>query len=156
MAIAGFSKVGVIGAGQMGAGIAQLCATFGIHVILVDVAQQSLEMARTVIGTSLSKLVSKGKLTQDSANNASQHIDFITDSSRLLDVDLVIEAVVENENIKKDIFQSVDGILQAKGIIASNTSSISITRLASYTHRLERFIGMHFMNPVPRLLSAAV
>jgi 3-hydroxybutyryl-CoA dehydrogenase len=149
MTIAGFSKIGVIGAGQMGAGIAQVCATFGLHVILVDVAQKSLEKARAVIGKSLSKLVSKGQLTQDDAGNALQHIKLTTDSNQFSDADLVIEAAIENENIKRDIFHSVDEILQPEGIIATNTSSISITRLASYTRRPESIIGMHFMNPVP-------
>ena len=133
----------------MGAGIAQVCATFGLDVCLVDVAQKNLEKGRAVIANSLGKLVSKERLTQDNANSALQHIDFITDTNRLADADLVIEAAVENEKIKQTIFQNIDEILQPQGIIATNTSSISITRLASYTNRPESFIGMHFMNPVP-------
>jgi 3-hydroxybutyryl-CoA dehydrogenase len=149
MTIAGFGKIGVIGAGQMGTGIAQVCATFGLNVTLVDVAEKQLEKARATIGRSLSKLVSKEKLTENDANNALQHIDFVTDFNRLSEAELVIESAVENEKIKRDIFHNVDEILQREGIIATNTSSISITRLASYTRRPERFIGIHFMNPVP-------
>jgi 3-hydroxybutyryl-CoA dehydrogenase len=88
-------------------------------------------------------------LTQGEADNALQRIELVTDSNRLADADLVIEAAVENEKIKGDIFHNLDGILQPEGIIATNTSSISITRLASCTSRPDRFIGMHFMNPVP-------
>ncbi len=149
MTIAGFSKIGVIGAGQMGAGITQVCATVGLSVTLVDLAEEQLEKARTTIGKSLSKLVSKEKLTQADADNALQQITFVTDSNRLSDADLVIESAVENEKIKGEIFHNLDEILQPEGIIATNTSSISITRLASYTSRPEKFIGMHFFNPVP-------
>jgi 3-hydroxybutyryl-CoA dehydrogenase len=149
MTIAGFSKIGVIGAGQMGAGIAQVCATFGLQVTLVDLAEKQLEKGRATIEKSLGRLVSKDKLTQDEADNALQQITFVTDSNRLSDADLVIESAVENEKIKGDIFRNLDEILQPEGILATNTSSISITRLASYTGRPERFIGMHFFNPVP-------
>ena len=149
MTIAGFSKVGIVGAGQMGAGITQVCATVGLSVTLVDLAEEQLEKARTTIGKSLSKLVSKEKLTQADADNALQQITFVTDSNRLSDADLVIESAVENEKIKGEIFHNLDEILQPEGIIATNTSSISITRLASYTSRPEKFIGMHFFNPVP-------
>ncbi len=149
MTIAGFGTVGVIGAGQMGAGIAQVCATSGLSVTLVDVAEKPLEKARATMGKSLGKLVSKEKLTQDEADSALQRIDYVTDYSRLSDADLVIESAVENENIKKEILQKLDEVLGPEGIIATNTSSISITRLASYTNRPEKFIGMHFMNPVP-------
>jgi len=149
MKIAGFSKVGVVGAGQMGAGIAQVCATFGLQVTLVDLAEQQLEKGRAAIEKSLGRLVSKDKLTQGEADNAMQQITLATDSNRLSDADLVIESAVENEKIKGDIFRNLDEILHPEGIIATNTSSISITRLASYTGRPERFIGMHFFNPVP-------
>jgi len=149
MKIAGFSKVGVVGAGQMGAGIAQVCATFGLQVTLVDLAEQQLEKGRAAIEKSLGRLVSKEKLTQGKADNALQQITLATDSNRLSDAELVIESAVENEKIKGDIFRNLDEILRPEGIIATNTSSISITRLASYTGRPERFIGMHFFNPVP-------
>ncbi len=149
MTIAGFDKVGVIGAGQMGAGIAQVCATFGLQVTLVDVGEEQLEKGRATIDKSLSRLVSKEKLTQDQAGAALQRIDFATDSQRLADADLVIESAVEKEEIKASIFRDIDGLLKPDGVIATNTSSISITRLASYTQRPEKFIGMHFMNPVP-------
>ncbi len=149
MTIAGFGTVGVIGAGQMGAGIAQVCAASGLQVTLVDLADAQLEKARGTIGKSLGKLVSKEKITQDDADSALQRIDYVTDNNRLSDADLVIESAVENENIKKEILQNLDKVLKPEGIIATNTSSISITRLASYTNRPEKFIGMHFMNPVP-------
>ncbi len=149
MTIAGFNKIGVIGAGQMGAGIAQVCAIRGLNITLVDLAEEQLDRARGTIEKSLGKLVSKEKLTQDAADNAVKQITFVTDSGNLSDADLVIESAVENEQIKAKIFQNLDEILQPDGIIASNTSSISITRLASYTKRPEKFIGMHFFNPVP-------
>ncbi len=149
MTIAGFDTIGVIGAGQMGSGIAQVCATFGLAVSLVDVAEPPLEKARATIGKSLGKLVSKEKLTQDQADSALQRIDYVTDYSQLSGADLVIESAVENEKIKENILRKLDEVLQPEGIIASNTSSISITRLAAYTNRPEKFVGMHFMNPVP-------
>ncbi len=149
MTIAGFNKIGVIGAGQMGAGIAQICATVGLPVTVVDLAEQQLDKAHETIGKSLSKLVSKEKLTQADADNAMQQITFVTDNNQLSDADLVIESAVENEKIKGEIFRNLDEILQPEGIIATNTSSISITRLSSYTNRPEKFIGMHFFNPVP-------
>ena len=149
MTIAGFGTIGVIGGGQMGAGIAQVCATSGLGVTLADVAEKQLDKARASIGGSLGKLVSKEKLTQDGADSALQRIDYVTDFNRLSDADLVIESAVENEKIKEDIFHNLDEVLQPEGVIATNTSSISITRLASYTKRPEKFIGMHFMNPVP-------
>lgn len=149
MTIAGFGTIGVIGAGQMGAGIAQVCATSGLRVSLADVAEKQLEKARATVGKSLGKLVSKEKITQDEADSALQRIDYVTDFNRLSDADLVIESAVENEKIKEDILHNLEEVLQPEGIIATNTSSISITRLASYTNRPERFIGMHFMNPVP-------
>ncbi len=133
----------------MGAGIAQVCATSGLSVTVVDLAEQQLDKAQATIGKSLSKLVSKEKLTQADADNAMQKITFATDNNQLSDADLVIESAVENEKIKGEIFKNLDEILQPEGIIATNTSSISITRLSSYTKRPEKFIGMHFFNPVP-------
>ena len=133
----------------MGAGIAQVCATSGLSVTVVDLAEQQLDKAHETIGKSLSKLVSKEKLTQADADNAIQQISFVTDNNQLSDADLVIESAVENEKIKGEIFKNLDEILQPEGIIATNTSSISITRLSSYTNRPEKFIGMHFFNPVP-------
>ena len=128
MTIAGFGTVGVIGAGQMGAGIAQVCAASGLQVTLVDLADAQLEKARTTIGKSLGKLVSKEKISQEEADNALQRLDYVTDNNRLSDLDLVIESAVENENVKKEILQNLDKVLQPEGIIATNTSSISITR----------------------------
>jgi len=148
MMIAGFSRVGVIGAGQMGSGIAQVMATSGLNVTLMDTHGHQLEKARKGIATSAEKLRSKGLLTEEQAQGASQII-FEESLEGLKTCDLVIEAVIENEAIKKDLFSRLDMILPSQSILASNTSSISITRLASSTKRPDRVIGMHFMNPVP-------
>jgi 3-hydroxybutyryl-CoA dehydrogenase len=149
MAIAGFERVGVVGAGQMGAGIAQVCATFGLDVTLVDLNAAQLEKARATIGKSLDKLVEKGKLAADVKNSALNRLQYSSDLASLSKSDLVIEAIIENESIKRELFTKLDSMLAPTSIIASNTSSIPITRLASYTKRPDRFIGMHFMNPVP-------
>jgi 3-hydroxybutyryl-CoA dehydrogenase len=149
MAVAGFGRVGVVGAGQMGAGIAQVCATSGIDVVLVDLQPAQLEKAKAVISKSLAKLVEKAKISSEAQASALARLSFSSDLEALSRADLVIEAIVENEAIKRDLFQKLDAMLPAASIIASNTSSIPITRLASYTKRPDRFIGMHFMNPVP-------
>jgi 3-hydroxybutyryl-CoA dehydrogenase len=139
--------IGVVGAGQMGAGIAQVAATAGYLVVVSDVSAVALKKGAQAVEKSLAKLESKG-LVHDVAGILSR-IKWQEDLLCLSDCDLVIEAVVENERVKKDIFCSLDQILKPSAIIATNTSSISITRLASATKRPEKFIGMHFMNPVP-------
>ncbi len=149
MTIAGFKLVGVVGAGQMGNGIAQVCATSGLEVILTDIQQPQLDLARKNIETSLYKLASKNVITEDVARKAMASIRFTTDMNQMKDCDLVVEAVVEKEAVKAEIFKALDQIVKPEGILASNTSSISITRLGSFTKRPGRFIGMHFMNPVP-------
>ena len=111
MTIAGFSKVGIVGAGQMGSGIAQVCATCGLEITLVDLAAQQLEKGRATIEKSLGRLVSKEKMSQDEADKALQRITLATDSSQLSDADLVIESAVENEEIKRKIFGNLDEIL---------------------------------------------
>ncbi|MBK6689950.1 MAG: 3-hydroxybutyryl-CoA dehydrogenase [Deltaproteobacteria bacterium] len=141
--------VGVIGAGQMGAGIAQVAAQAGLRVILNDVDERAVERGVTKIQAGLEKLVQKGALT---AATQAEILGRITGSGKmasLSEADFVIEAVSENEGLKKKIFAEVDGLAKEHVILASNTSSISITRLAAGTRRPERFIGMHFMNPVP-------
>lgn len=141
--------VGVIGAGQMGAGIAQVAAQAGLRVNLNDIDERAVEKGVTKIQGGLEKLVQKGALT---AATQAEILGRITGSSRLAsmaEADFVIEAVSENEGLKKKIFAEVDGVAKEHVILASNTSSISITRLAAGTRRPERFIGMHFMNPVP-------
>jgi 3-hydroxybutyryl-CoA dehydrogenase len=142
-------SLGVIGAGQMGSGIAHVAAAAGCAVTLVDVADPLLAKARAGIEKNFDREVSKGKRTADDKAAALGRIRTTTQLDALSGADAVVEAVVENEEVKKTLFGNLDRICKAEAILASNTSSISITRLASATKRPERFIGMHFMNPVP-------
>jgi 3-hydroxybutyryl-CoA dehydrogenase len=142
--------VGVVGAGQMGSGIAQVMACDGQrHVIVSDVTDDVLASSKRRIEDSLAKLVSKAKLTDDQATQALSRLRFSTNQNDLASCDLVVEAIVEDEAVKNRLFQALDSLLPAKAIVASNTSSISITRLAAITSRPSQVIGMHFMNPVP-------
>jgi 3-hydroxybutyryl-CoA dehydrogenase len=142
--------VGVIGAGQMGNGIAQVMSHKGnLKVIVQDVSEAALEKAQKTIDGSLSKFVAKSLLDESEKNNVLSRIRFEKSFDVLKDADLVVEAIVENESVKKDIFKNLDELTRPHCILASNTSSISITRLASVTRRPEQVIGMHFMNPVP-------
>jgi len=142
--------VGVVGAGQMGHGIAQVMAHKGeLDVIVQDVNAKALENGAAGIAQSLQKFVSKEVITADKKEGILTRIRFENSLEALKDADLVIEAVVENEDIKKDLFRKLDELLKPKAILASNTSSISITRLAAATGRPGQVIGMHFMNPVP-------
>ncbi|MCP5463406.1 MAG: 3-hydroxybutyryl-CoA dehydrogenase [Deltaproteobacteria bacterium] len=140
-------KVGVLGAGQMGSGIAQVAAQSGFSVVLVDIKQEMLDKSKAVMSKSLDKLKDKG-IIKDSDAVLSQ-ISFTTDMQQLADRDFVVEAVTENEAVKFELFAKLDDICQPEAILASNTSSISITRIAGKTKRPEQVIGMHFMNPVP-------
>lgn len=142
--------VGVIGAGQMGHGIAQVMAHKGnLSVIVQDVNQQALDKGAAGIEKSLEKFVTKEILTGDQKNDILKRIRFEADLDSLKQADLIIEAIVENEAIKKDVFKRLDDLAKPSAILASNTSSISITRLAAATKRPAQVIGMHFMNPVP-------
>ena len=141
--------VGVVGGGQMGNGIAHVAAAAGIPVVLVDLEERLLEKARATIGRNLDREVAKGKRTAADREAALGRIKTTTELSALKAADLVIEAVVENEAVKRDLLSKLDGLCAASAILASNTSSISITRLAAATSRPDRVIGMHFMNPVP-------
>ena len=141
--------VGVVGAGQMGAGIAQVAAQSGLDVLVSDVAEAALERGRSAIKDSLARLVKKGSLAEANAAAAMGRIRFGTSLTLHATADLVVEAVSENEGLKKKIFGELDLLVRPDAILASNTSSISITRLAAATKRPDRFIGMHFMNPVP-------
>lgn len=142
--------VGVIGAGQMGSGIAQVMAQAGgYQVVLQDVYPQQLEKARQGIDTSLSKFVGKNVISDSERVESLERLKFVRNLEELKDADIVIEAVTEDEALKIRVFQELDGLLKPEAILASNTSSISITRLAAATRRPDRFIGMHFMNPVP-------
>ncbi len=138
----------VVGAGQMGSGIAQVAAQSGLDVTVVDVKQEFLDKARERIKGSLDKLAKKGTLTAADAEAALGRIKLAT-SAAGLSADFAVEAVTENEGLKREIFQALDKAVKPGGVIASNTSSISITRLATATSRPESVIGMHFMNPVP-------
>ncbi|KIC17846.1 MULTISPECIES: 3-hydroxybutyryl-CoA dehydrogenase [unclassified Leisingera] len=142
-------KVGVIGAGQMGNGIAHVMALAGYEVVLNDVSQQALDGALSLIHKNMERQASKGKISEDDVKAA---LARIVPSLKLADVgatDLVIEAATERETVKQAIFEDLQPHLQPHTILTSNTSSISITRLASRTDRPERFMGFHFMNPVP-------
>ncbi len=142
-------KVGVIGAGQMGNGIAHVCALAGCDVIMEDINADALGRARDSISKNLARQVSRGLVTQADADAAMARIKTATDLEGMRDRDIVIEAATENEQIKRKIYQDLCPRIGPKTMIASNTSSISITRLAAATDRPERFIGVHFMNPVP-------
>jgi 3-hydroxybutyryl-CoA dehydrogenase len=144
-------KIGVIGAGQMGSGIAFVCAQAGYQVRLNDVAEERLNAALATINGLLSRMVAKGQI--DESGRAAV-LDRITVAKRLEDLgscDLVIEAASEDEDVKRRIFQNLRPFLRPDALVASNTSSISITRLASVTANPEHFIGIHFMNPVPKM-----
>jgi len=143
------ATVGVVGAGQMGGGIAHVAAGAGLPVVLVDVAQALVDKGRAAIEKNLEREVAKGKRTAEDRQAALARITTSTDAAALSGCDIVIEAIVENEAVKKELFGRLDGICRPDAILASNTSSISITRLAAATRRPDRFIGMHFMNPVP-------
>ncbi len=143
------SKIGVVGAGQMGAGIAQVAAQAGYSVVLVDLRDDFIERGMAGIGKSLDKFVEKGKLSKEDAEAALGRITTSTSNQALAECQLVIEAIVEDLDVKRKLWTELDGIVQPRAIFASNTSSIPITQLAAATSRPERFIGMHFMNPVP-------
>jgi 3-hydroxybutyryl-CoA dehydrogenase len=142
-------SVGVVGGGQMGNGIAHVAAAAGCRVILADVEERFLEKARITIAANLEREVAKGKRTAAQKQEALDRISTTTDLSKLAAADIVIEAIVESETAKRDLFVKLEGICPPNAVLASNTSSISITRLAAATRRPDRFIGMHFMNPVP-------
>ncbi|MGG0671040.1 3-hydroxybutyryl-CoA dehydrogenase [Sporosarcina koreensis] len=142
-------KVMVIGAGQMGGGIAQVCAQAGFDVKLNDIKEESYEKGLAVITKNLSRNVEKGRMTEDEKAAVLGRITKSLDLQDAHDVDIVIEAAVENMDIKKSIFAKLDGIAPKHAILASNTSSLPITEIAAATNRPENVIGMHYMNPVP-------
>lgn len=144
-------KVGVIGAGQMGNGIAHVAAVAGFDVLLNDVAEDRIKSALATIDGNLKRLVAKSGLTDDARKAALNKIKPAAGIDALADCDIVIESAAEKEEVKRKIFHDLCAVLKHDAIVASNTSSISITRLAAATDRPERFIGIHFMNPVPRM-----
>ena len=141
--------VGVIGAGQMGAGIAQVSAGAGYHVYLSDLDLEKAEAGKARIATSLAKLVAKEKIGQDEANTLLSRIEPVANYEPMADAGLIIEAATEREEIKRKIFDAVGKVLGDQAVLASNTSSIPITRLAQASPDPNRFIGVHFFNPVP-------
>lgn len=142
-------KLGIVGAGQMGSGIAEVAAKAGVDVVAREVNQDLLAAAQTRIERSLTRAVERGKMEQAAMEAALGSIAFTTDLDAMSDRDIVIEAVTENEDLKLEIFTTLDGIVPDGAILASNTSSLPITRLARATNRPESVVGMHFFNPVP-------
>jgi 3-hydroxybutyryl-CoA dehydrogenase len=142
-------KIGVVGAGTMGNGIAQVFAQAGHDVWLQDVSPTALDRGRTAIEKSLAKLVEKGKLSAEAPAETLGRLQFVQDLTALRAVDYVVEAIVEDECAKRTLFSELDRITRPDVILASNTSSISITLLGASTTRPARVLGMHFMNPVP-------
>ncbi len=142
-------KVGIVGAGQMGSGIAHVVALAGYDVALHDVAKDKVEAALAVIDKNLTRQVASGKITEEDKKKALARISYAESLQALADVDLVVEAATEDETVKRKIFVALCPFLKPDAIIGTNTSSISITRLAAATDRPERFIGLHFMNPAP-------
>ncbi|WP_319774638.1 3-hydroxybutyryl-CoA dehydrogenase [Breoghania sp.] len=144
-------KVGVIGAGQMGTGIANVCAVAGYEIYVHDVSAERLNASLEDVAANLDRQVSKGQLAQELRDAAVARLHTAPALEDLSDCDMVIEAASENEQIKRKIYSQLCPSLKPEAILATNTSSISITRLASSTDRPERFIGVHFMNPVPKM-----
>ena len=145
----GISKVGIVGAGQMGTGIAHVCSLAGISVVVHDIMAPRLKDALATINGNMSRQVSRKRITEDDKEAALKLITTVNSYGGLSDCDLVIEAATEKEDVKRKIFTDLCPSLKPEALVASNTSSISITRLASATDRPEKFIGIHFMNPVP-------
>jgi 3-hydroxybutyryl-CoA dehydrogenase len=144
-------QVGIIGAGTMGNGIAQVCAAAGLTVTMVDISDAAVARGLATVGSSLERLVKKEKMTVADREATLSRITATTEKAKLASCDLVIEAATENEELKVKILKDLSTTLRPQGLIATNTSSISITKLAAATDRADRFIGMHFFNPVPMM-----
>lgn len=142
-------RVAVLGAGQMGAGIAQVSACAGYEVVMIDISQEFVDRGMGTISSSLEKLVSKGRMSEEESASALSLISSSTDRGAASRADLVVEAIPEIPDLKFSTFSELDSICKPEAILASNTSSISINEIASHTGRPDRVIGMHFMNPVP-------
>lgn len=143
------SKIGVVGAGTMGNGIVQAFAVSGFTVVMTDVAEVALQRGLGTVSASLDRLIKKDKLSPGQKSEAMARISVATDLAALSDCDLIIEAATESLELKLKIFAQIDAVAKPAALLASNTSSISITRLAASTSRADRMIGMHFFNPVP-------
>ncbi|HKV54837.1 MAG TPA: 3-hydroxybutyryl-CoA dehydrogenase [Candidatus Binataceae bacterium] len=147
----GVSRVGIIGSGQMGAGVAQVAAQAGLEVLLNDISDDLITRGLQGIERNLDRMIQRGRFKPDERDRVIRRIEGTTKLDDLRAVDFVLEAVVENEEAKIALFQKLDKICPPEVIFASNTSSISITRMGARTSRADRFIGMHFMNPVPAM-----
>jgi len=145
------NKVGIVGAGTMGNGIAQACAVAGIDAVMVDIAQAAVDKGLATIAKSLERLVQREKIREADKEAALARVRGSTSYDDLNGAQLVIEAATENQELKNRILKQLDGLLAPEVIIATNTSSISITQLAAVTGRADRFVGMHFFNPVPMM-----
>jgi 3-hydroxybutyryl-CoA dehydrogenase len=143
--------LGIVGAGQMGSGIAQVASACGLNVIMNDIGQEFLDRGFSAIGNSLSRLIKKEKISPDERDAVMSRIKGSTQISDMGEVDFVVEAATENDELKRALFSELDGICAPGVILASNTSSISITKIAGATKRPQQVIGMHFMNPVPMM-----
>lgn len=142
-------KIGVIGSGTMGSGIAQVLAEYGYEIILRDINEEFVNRGISLITKNLNKKVEKGKITDTDKNETLSRVKGTINIGDLKDVDIVIEAAVENMELKKQIFAELDKVCKKEAILATNTSSLSITEIANATNRPDRVIGMHFFNPVP-------
>jgi 3-hydroxybutyryl-CoA dehydrogenase len=149
--VAEIGRVGVVGLGTMGAGIAQVCIGAGIATIGRDVTDALAERARATVDRYLSRAVEKGRLTEDDKDAALGRLSLTTELGRLADCDLVIEAVVEELDVKREVFGELDRVLGPDAILATNTSALSVTEIAAATDRPDRVVGMHFFNPAPVL-----
>ncbi|MCW5713178.1 MAG: 3-hydroxybutyryl-CoA dehydrogenase [Bauldia sp.] len=143
------ARVGVVGAGQMGSGIAHVCALAGFDVVLTDVSDERIASGLAVIGGNLGRQMASGRISESDRRDAMSRISGASGFAAFQDVDFVLESVTENEKVKRDIYARLCPELKPETIVATNTSSLSITRLAAATDRPDRFIGLHFMNPVP-------
>lgn len=143
--------VGVVGAGTMGNGIVQVCASAGLKVIMQDIGEEQVGLGLMTISSSLDRLIKKEKISAADKQATLANIETATRLEALADVDIVIEAATENETLKLQIFQQLDRICKPGALLASNTSSISLTKIAGATKRAEQVVGMHFMNPVPMM-----
>jgi 3-hydroxybutyryl-CoA dehydrogenase len=142
-------RVGVVGAGQMGSGIAEVCARAGLDVRVAEASGEALELGRGRLAASLGRAAERGKITAQERDAALERLSFTTDLGEFADRDLVVEAVVEDERVKTELFTTLDRVVREEAILASNTSSIPVVRLAVATSRPDRVLGIHFFNPAP-------
>ena len=147
----GFDKIGVVGLGLMGHGICQVSASSGIHseVVAYEKEQKFLDSGKDRILKSLDKLVSKEKITQQKADDILKTITFTTDVGMLSDTDFIVEAVIENMDLKQELYENLGNLCKPETIFASNTSSLSSTEMSMFSGRTDRFVGVHFFNPAP-------